>query len=176
MAHLPINHRLGGIYRALAGLAGLFLLLFGIIGASKTWGDKLFDRGTTEALGLRTNLAFSLLSIVVGAIVLVGSILGRNLDHYINFAGGAIFWLAGLVMLLLLQTKANILNFTVATSVVSFLVGTVLILAGMYGKRGTQEEAAAEEMFRHTGRGAATKVATPDHALSAHPGVKHRAT
>ncbi|HEX6686511.1 MAG TPA: DUF4383 domain-containing protein [Candidatus Limnocylindrales bacterium] len=172
--HLPINHRLSGFYRFLAALAGIFLIVFGIVGLAQTLGDPFFDRGDVSALGLRTNLAFSLLSIVVGAIVLVGAMIGGNLAHYLNLFGGGVFWLAGLVMLVVLQTDANILNFQVSTCVVSFLLGTLLVLAGLYGKRGTQEEERAEDEFRHSGRGlAAAHLTTPDHHLAAHPDVAH---
>lgn len=173
--HLPINHRLSGFYRFLAALAGIFLLVFGIVGIVQTWGDPLFDRAKdVSALGLGTNLAFSLLSILVGAIVVLGAVIGGNLAHYLNLFGGGVFWLAGLVMLLLLQTDANIFNFRVATCVVSFLIGTLLVLAGLYGKRGTEDEAHAEDEFRHSGRGqASAHVKTPSHRLSAHPGVIH---
>ena len=172
--HLPINHRLSGFYRFLAALAGIFLLVFGIVGAVQTGGDPLFDRGDVSALGLRTNLAFSLLSIVVGAIVLLGALMGGNVAHYLNLFGGCVFWLAGLVMLVLLQSEANILNFEVATCIVSFLIGTLLFLAGLYGKSGTDEEERAENQFRHSGRGkASADVTTPAHHISAHPGVIH---
>ncbi len=171
--HLPINHRLGGFYRFLAGLAGLYLLAFGIVGLTKTRGQDFFERSTTEALGLRTNPAFAILSIVVGAIVLLGALIGRNWDHYINFAGGVIFWLAGLIGLLVMSTEANILNFNISTAIVSFIIGTVLFLSGLYGKKGTTEEAVHEEIFRHSGRGAAAVIPTPEHTVSAHPGVAH---
>jgi hypothetical protein len=171
--HLPINHRLAGFYRFLAALAGIFLLVFGIVGAAQTWGDPLFDRADVSALGLRTNFAFSLLSIVVGVIVLAGAFLGGNLAHYLNVFGGGVFWLSGLVMLVLLQTEANIFNFQVATCVVSFLIGTLLVLAGLYGKRGSAEQKQAEDDFRHSGRGVAGEFETPTHHLSAHPDVPH---
>src|SRR5688500_4726119 len=106
MAHLPINHRLGGFYRTLAALAGLYLLLFGIIGASKTWGEESFFAQdiNVEALGLQTNPAFSLLSIIVGAVIVLGALLLRNFDHFINYAGGVVFWVAGLLGLPLIRT------------------------------------------------------------------------
>lgn len=174
--HLPINHRLSGFYRFLAALAGIFLLVFGIVGIVQTWGDPLFDQERdVRALGLGTNLAFALLSILVGAIVVLGAVIGGNLAHYLNLFGGGVFWLSGLVMLLLLQTDANFLNFQVATCIVSFLIGTLLVLAGLYGKRGSEEEAQAEDEFRHRGRGdASAHVKTPSHHLSAHPGVVHQ--
>lgn len=173
--HIPINHRLSGFYRFLAALAGIFLIVFGIVGLIQTWGEPFFDRESTiAALGLRTNPAFSLLSIVVGAIVLVGGMIGGNLAHYLNLFGGGVFWLAGLVMLILLETPANLLSFQVTTCIVSFLIGTLLVLAGLYGKRGTSDEERAEDEFRHSGRGvAAAHIGTPGHHLSAHPGVSH---
>jgi Domain of unknown function (DUF4383) len=173
MAHLPINHRLGGFYRFLSGVAGLYVLLFGIVGAAKTWGDPLFERGDTTALGLRTNLAFSLLSIVVGALVVVGAFVGRNVDHFVNYFGGMVFWVSGLFNLAFMRTDANLLNFNVSTCVVSFILGTTLMLSGLYGKRGTTEQAQEEDAFRHSGRGAVRELATPAHHMSAHPGVAH---
>lgn len=172
--HLPINHRLAGFYRFLTALAAIFLLTFGIIGAAQTWGDTFFDRGDVTALGLRTNLAFSTLSVVVGAIVLLGALVGGNTAYHLNLFGGSVFWLAGLVMLAVLHTEANLLNFRVSTCIVSFLIGTALFLAGLYGRRGTAEEERAEDEFRHSGRGRVAEVTTLDEKLSAHPGVKHR--
>ncbi|WP_117210808.1 DUF4383 domain-containing protein [Allorhizocola rhizosphaerae] len=173
--HLPINHRLAGFYRFLAGLVGFYILIFGIVGAVLTWGDPLFDEDGATALGLLTNLAFALLSIVVGAIVVLGALRGGNAAHYLNMYGGGVFWLAGLAMLVLLQTDANLLNFQVSTCIVSFLIGTVLVLAGLYGRRGTKEEEEAEDVFRHSGRGPiAGKVTTKHDVIHAHPGVEHK--
>jgi hypothetical protein len=164
--HLPINHRLRPTYRFLAGASGVYLLIFGVVGLIQTWGEPLFSRDDVKALGLRTNLAFALLSIVVGAVILVGAIIGKNADHFINIAGGAVFLLSGLVMLAVLQTEANILNFEVATCVVSFIIGTTLLIAGMYGKTGSVADARAEERFRHTTRGGAGS-ASPKHGTPA---------
>jgi hypothetical protein len=35
------------------------------------------------------------------------------------------------------------------TCIVSFVIGMVLLTAGLYGKVGTAREAAAEDVFRH---------------------------
>ncbi len=171
MAHVPVNHPARPFYRFLGGVTGLYLLVFGIAGAARTYGEPFFVRIETEALGLRTNPAFASLSIVVGAIVIIGAINGGNIDHHINLFGGGVFWLSGLVMLAVMQTKANLLNFQVSTCVVSFIVGTLMFLSGMYGKTGTPQEATAEEAFRHSGRGA--HVATAKHVFSLHPHVSH---
>jgi hypothetical protein len=57
--------------------------------------------------------------------------------------------LVGMAMLALLETDANFLNFSVATCVVSFVIGIALLTAGLYGKVGTVDAARAEEAFRH---------------------------
>ena len=46
------------------------------------------------------------------------------------------------------RTDANFLKFTVATVVVTYLVGLVLILASLYGKSAPQELAGAPRQVR----------------------------
>jgi hypothetical protein len=58
---------------------------------------------------------------------------------------------SGMAMMTLLQTDLNVLGFTMSTCVVSFVIGIVLGLAGLYGRVGTAEEDAREERFRHGG-------------------------
>ncbi|HEU5109531.1 MAG TPA: DUF4383 domain-containing protein, partial [Micromonosporaceae bacterium] len=77
MAHTPVNHPLRPLYRVLAGLTGLYVLLFGIIGVMETAGTELFGHPSAYALGLRTNLAFSIISIVAGLIIVVATVIGR---------------------------------------------------------------------------------------------------
>lgn len=151
MIHLPVNHRLQPLYRTLAGLAGAYILAFGIVGLVVTWDTPFFGRQSSWVLGLRTNLAFSVLSIVVGAVVVVGALIGRNVDRMINLVGGVVFTLAGLFMMTLLQTDLNLLNFTMATCIASFIIGLVFGVAGLFGKVGPPEEVRAEEAFRHGG-------------------------
>jgi hypothetical protein len=148
MSHIPVNHRLQPLYRALAALCGLFVLVFGIVGIVRTAGDPLFDQGDATVFGLHLNLAFAIISVIVGVVVLAGAIIGRNLDHFINMIGGIVFMAAGLLMLTLLQTDANFLNFRLSTCVVSFLIGIVMFSAGLYGRVGPPAVEAGEENFR----------------------------
>jgi Domain of unknown function (DUF4383) len=148
--HIPVNHRLRPFYRVLAGLCGLYVLAFGVVGFTKTAGMDLFAQDDLpEALGLKTNRAFAVLSIVVGAIVLVGAIIGRNIDHLINMVASVVFLVAGMAMLALLHTDLNIFGFEVSTCVASFIIGMVLATAGLYGKVGSTNQAVYEEGFRH---------------------------
>lgn len=149
MAHLPVNHPARPLLRVIVTLVGLYILAFGVVGLIETWGLSFFDRGENWALGLRTNPAFSLLSILAGLVIASGAIYGRNVDHFINFGGGVVFLVAGVFMMAVLHTEANLLNFSMTNCTVSFLIGLVLLVAGLYGKTGTSEYALAEDRLRH---------------------------
>jgi Domain of unknown function (DUF4383) len=161
-SHIPVNHHLRPMYRLLAGLCALYVLIFGIVGAARTGGSGTFERVGVLVLGLRTNLAFSMLSIVVGALILIGLLIGRNVDRVINIAIGTVFLVSGMAMLVLLRTGANVLNFSVATCVVSFVIGLVVGTAGMYSGVGSEAAARAEEAYRHGGMAAKAPEHTPE--------------
>jgi len=150
MPHIPVNHPLRRLSKTLTAFAGLFILIFGIIGLIKTHGAPLFSQDNLpRVFGLRTNLAFAILSIAGGIVMLAAVVVGRNLDHYMEIAAGGVFILVGLVELVLLQTNANFLGFSMVNCVVSFILGMVVFAAGLYGKTGTEKDVAAEEAYRH---------------------------
>jgi hypothetical protein len=140
VSHMPINHHLRPLYRVLAALTAIYVLVFGAVGLVTTSGSDLFGRADSSALGLRTNLAFSIASVVAGAVVLVAVLVGRNVDQFVNLWGGVGFMTAGTAMLALLNTDLNVLNFSMATVIVSFVIGMVLFTAGLYGKSGSSAE------------------------------------
>jgi Domain of unknown function (DUF4383) len=151
MAHIPVNHPLRPFYRVLSGLVGLYVVLFGILGIIRTSGLAFFGRHGDWVLGLRTNPGFSVLSIIGGALLLLAAIIGGNLFSYLNLTASVIFMVVGIAMLLLLQTSANILAFSMATVIASFVFAIIAGLAGLYGKVGTSEQEQAEHDFRHAG-------------------------
>ena len=134
MSHIPVNHPLRTFYRVLAALAGGYVVAFGVVGLLRAGGSTWFDRGETFALGLRTNLAFALASVVAGSIILIAVFIGRNLDHWVNLLGGTVFLVVGTAMLALIATDLNVLNFSIETVIVSYVVGMLLLAAGLYGK------------------------------------------
>jgi hypothetical protein len=150
MAHFPINHHLRPLYRTLAGLCGVYVLAFGITALVKTGGLPFFaQRGLPSALGLHANRAFAILSIIVGVVIVAGAIIGRNVDRWINLVGGVVFLLSGFIMMILLRTSLDFLGFTMATCIVSFIIGLVLATAGLYGHVGSTELYEQEERHRH---------------------------
>ncbi|MFY1696034.1 MULTISPECIES: DUF4383 domain-containing protein [unclassified Solwaraspora] len=145
MAHIPVNHPLRPVYRTIAGLTGLYVLIFGIAGVLATWGDPLFARDDVWVLGLRTNLAFSLSSVAYGGLILIGALIGGQAGHFANLTIAVVFMVTGLLMLGLLRTSANFLNFSMSTVVVSLLFGMVFLATGLYDKVGPVEPADADD-------------------------------
>ncbi|MDG4822745.1 DUF4383 domain-containing protein [Asanoa sp. WMMD1127] len=146
--HNPINHPARSTYRVLAGLVGLYLVVFGGIGLATTGGDGLFAQDAGRALGQGTNLANSLVSIVIGAIVLIAAVVGRNFDVTVNRLVSYFLMALGLLTLALLQTDANFLGHTLASSIVMMSLGLVLLLASMYGKVGSADDHEAWQRAR----------------------------
>lgn len=134
MSHFPVNHPLRPLYRVLAAIAGLYVLLFGVVGLVRSAGSPFFDRGAFTALGLRTNLAFALASVLAGAVIVLATFIGRNVDYAVNVWGGVLFMVVGTGGLALLETDLNVLNFSMATVIVSFSIGMLLFTAGLYGR------------------------------------------
>ncbi|MYT70911.1 DUF4383 domain-containing protein [Streptomyces sp. cg28] len=130
--HLPLDHRLSRVYRVGAGLMGLVLLVFGILG----FIDKIgfFDtRGDTVA-GLNTNGALSVLSVCAGLLLIGGMLAGGTVASTLNMTLGVLFILSGFVNLALLDTRYNFLAFRLQNVLFSFVVGLLLMFFGMYGR------------------------------------------
>lgn len=149
MAHLPVNHPVRPFLRFVAGAIGLYILAFGVTGFVTSRGESFFAQEEIWALGLRTNPAFSVLSILAGAVLLGAALVGRNVDHFVNLAAGVVFVVAGVVMMVLMHAGANLLNFAMPNVIVSLIIGLLLIYAGLYTKAGSRELAEAEDQLRH---------------------------
>ncbi|WKE71905.1 DUF4383 domain-containing protein [Streptomyces sp. WP-1] len=132
--HLPTDHRLNLVYRVGAGLIGAFLVVFGILGLINHIG--FFDIGGATVAGLNTNGTLSVLSICIGALLLVGMVIGGNVASTLNMVLGILFLLNGFLFLALLDTPNNFLAFRIQNVLFSFVVGLLLMTFGMYGRVG----------------------------------------
>lgn len=130
--HLPVDHRLSKVYRVGAGLMGLLLLAFGILGLVDRIG--FFDTGGDTVAGLNTNGALSILSICVGLLLFVGMVVGGNFASTLNMVLGIAFIVSGFVNLALLDSDMNFLAFRMQNVLFSFVVGLLLMMFGMYGR------------------------------------------
>ncbi|HZF88691.1 DUF4383 domain-containing protein [Streptomyces sp.] len=133
--HLPVDHRLNRVYRIGAGLMGLVLVAFGILGLIGKVG--FFDTRGDEVAGLNTNGALSVLSICVGLLLFVGMVIGGNFASTLNMIVGVAFVLSGFLNLGLLGTEYNFLAFRIQNVLFSFVFGVVLMTFGMYGRVGS---------------------------------------
>ncbi|MFJ9644970.1 DUF4383 domain-containing protein [Streptomyces sp. NPDC004244] len=133
--HLPVDHKLSTVYRVGAGLTGILLVVFGILGLMNRIG--FFDTGGDRVLSLNTNGALSVLSICVGLLLFVGMVIGGNFASTINIVLGLAFIASGFVNLALLDTGLNFLAFEIQNVLFSFVVGVMLMWFGMYGRVGS---------------------------------------
>ncbi|MFE3599758.1 DUF4383 domain-containing protein [Streptomyces sp. NPDC059096] len=129
---LPLDHRLNQVYRVGAGLMGLALIAFGILGLMDRIG--FFGTGGHRVLGLNANGTLSVLSICVGVLLLAGMVIGGNTASTVNMVLGVLFILSGFVNLALLDTSYNFLAFHLQNVLFSFVVGLLLMFFGMYGR------------------------------------------
>ncbi|MFI5833874.1 DUF4383 domain-containing protein [Micromonospora sp. NPDC051300] len=148
MAHTPVNHPARPIFRAIGGLVGLYFVVFGALGVIASAGNDFFAQDETKVLGQGANMGFSLLSVLIGVVILAGVAIGRNLDVLINQWMAYTLMVIGLAALAFLQTDANVLNFSIMTVIVVLTLSLVLLVVGMYGKVGTDDEHEAWQKAR----------------------------
>lgn len=147
--HTPINHHLRPMYRTLSALSGAYLLGYGIVGLVQTRGVPAFSRDQAEwVLGLRTNPAFATFCIVLGAALVLGQLVGRNVGHYVNLGTSVVLMVVGTAGMAFMQTDANVLALSMVNVIVLYSLAIVLGTAGLYDKTGTSESAADEEALR----------------------------
>ncbi|MGD9483372.1 DUF4383 domain-containing protein [Streptomyces sp. TRM70308] len=130
--HLPVDHRLSQVYRFGAGLMGLVLIAFGVLGLTDRVG--FFDTDGELVYGLSTNGALSVLSIAVGLLLGYGTVRGGNFASTLNTVVGVAFVVSGFVNLAVLETELNVLAFGMSNVIFSFVYGLVLAVFGMYGR------------------------------------------
>ena len=153
MPHFPLNHPLGGFYRGLAVIAAIAMVIYPLV--------------------FSDNAAFAVVMMVLAVPVLLGVFAGRHRHHFLNEIVGAILILLGIAGLLVLNSSFNYLDLSVSSCIVLFVIGAVLLTAGMYTKTGTTEQARAEDAYRHASAG---RVAEPAKVISSpHTRAEERA-
>jgi hypothetical protein len=134
MAHTPVNHPLRPLYRLLGFLCGAYLVVFGVVGFITVGGDGLLGTPADRILGQGGNLLWSIVALIIGAVVILATVVGRNLDQVAYQYLGWALLVIGSYELATSRTDANFLKFTISTVVVTYLIGTILIAASMYTK------------------------------------------
>lgn len=148
MSHNPVNHPARPIYRAIGGLVGLYFAVFGVLGIITSAGNDVLAQNDTTVLGQGTNTGYSLLAVLLGLVILAGTVIGRNLDVAVNQWLAYALIVLGLAELAFIRTDANIFNFSIATVIVTLTLALVLLMVGMYSKVGSEQEKEAWEKAR----------------------------
>lgn len=130
--YLPPDHPLSKVYRVGAAVFGAGLIAFGVLGMANQL-PFLATHGV-EILGLSSNGLLALISIVVGAVLVIAAVWGGAVASTTTSVVGVLFFLSGLVNLAVLNTPLNLLAFKMQNVVFSLVAGMLLLFLGMYGR------------------------------------------
>jgi uncharacterized protein DUF4383 len=111
---------------------GAFLVVFGLVGLAG--GLSFFSTEGEQVLGLSSNGLLSVLSIVVGLVLIGSARLGPRVASTVMMTFGVLFLLSALGNLAVLQTSLNILAFKISNVLFSIAVGLLLLVLGAYGR------------------------------------------
>ncbi|MGH4019924.1 MAG: DUF4383 domain-containing protein [Pseudonocardiaceae bacterium] len=130
--HLPADHPLNRVHRVGAALFGAGLVIFGILG----FANRLAFLSVVgePVLGMRSNGLLSMISVVVGLILVGASIRGGRVASTTTSVIGGLFLLSGLANLAVLDTELNLFAFEISNVMFSMIAGMLLLFLGVYGR------------------------------------------
>jgi hypothetical protein len=124
-------HRIGCV------VVALVLWAFAVLGFLS--GTGFFDTHGATVLGMTSNGLLSLVSLVVGGVLVGAAVFGGRAASTTSVVVGALFVLSGLLNLIaLVHPNLNLLAFTMPNVVFSLVVGLVLLCVGLYGRASGQ--------------------------------------
>lgn len=123
---LDLVHRVG------AGLLGLGLAVFGVLG----FVDRLefFSTEGDPVLGLPSNGLLSTISIVTAVVLVLAAARGGRLASTVMIVVGVLFLISAFANLAVLDTEYNLLAFRLPNVFFSIAAGLLLLLLGAYGR------------------------------------------
>jgi hypothetical protein len=124
--------RLDHLHRVGAVVFGIGLGAFGVLGLANRL--DMFSTTGAQVLGLSTNGALSIISIVVAVILVAAGMRGGHTASMVLVVIGAAFVLSGFVNALLLGTPLNLLAFQISNVIFSFIAGALLLFLGAWGR------------------------------------------
>ena len=124
--------RLDVVHRAGAGLLGLGLSVFGVLG----FVDRLafFSTEGDQVLGLSNNGLLSTISIVTAVVLVLAAVRGGRLASTVMTLVGVLFLISAFANLAVLDTEYNLLAFRLPNVFFSIAAGLLLLLLGTYGR------------------------------------------
>jgi hypothetical protein len=128
----PPGRRLDLVHRIGAAVLGTGLCVFGVLGFVDRL-EFLAVRGKV-ILGLASNGLLSMISLIVGGILIGAALRGGRISSTITVVVGLLFLLSGLLNLAVLDTEFNLLAFRIPNVIFSFIAGMLLLFLGAYGR------------------------------------------
>jgi hypothetical protein len=128
----PPGRRLDFVHRIGAAVLGVGLCVFGVLGFIDRL-EFLAIRGKV-ILGLASNGLLSMISLIVGGILIGAALRGGRISSTITVVVGLLFLLSGLLNLAVLDTEFNLLAFRLPNVIFSFIAGMLLLFLGSYGR------------------------------------------
>lgn len=124
--HLDRWHRLGA-----AGF-GLVLAGFGVLGLTQRL--EWFSTQGQSIAGLSSNGLLSLISLVVGGLLVAAGVRGGRMASTALVVFGVAFMLSGIANVLVLTTPYNLLAFRMPNVIFSLVSGALLLIMGGWGR------------------------------------------
>jgi hypothetical protein len=125
-ASLDLLHRIGAV------AFGLGLAVFGVLGLVNRL--EPFSTEGQPVLGLSSNGLLSVISLVVGGVLVVSGLRGGRTASTVLVAVGAAFVLSGVLNVLVLGTPLNLLAFRMSNVIFSLVAGALLLFLGAWGR------------------------------------------
>jgi len=124
---------MGNLHRIGAAVVGGFVFVFGLTGL--TWRPEVFSTEGPVVFGMTTNGFLAFLSMAVGFMLVFAAVFGGPAAGWGAIAAGVGFILSGVVNVFLLGTPMNVMAFTMPNVIFSWVVGAVLVVLGMIGRK-----------------------------------------
>jgi len=151
----PGPHPVHRLHRLGAAAVGAFLILFAVLGLTE--GLAWLGTNGTWVLGLSSNGLLSVISLVVGVLLVASATRSGPTASTTSIVLGVAFLLSAMANMLVLNTSMNILAFRLPNILFSVLVGLLLLVLGSYGR--ISGGLPVDSPYR----GASRDVAAPEH-------------
>lgn len=124
--------RLDLVHRAGAAVLGACLCVFGVLGFLAA--PAFLSTDGVRVLGMGSNGLLSLVSLVVGALLVVAAGRGGTISSTLTVVIGVLFLMSGLLGIAVLHGPFNLLGFRWQNVAFSLGCGTLLLFIGSYGR------------------------------------------
>src|SRR4029450_3489451 len=112
---------MGSLHRVGAAVVGGFVFVFGLAGLAAR--PEVYSTEGPVVFGITPTGLLAFASLAVGIVLLFATVLGGQVVAWAAIAAGPAFFLSGVVNVFLLGTSLNVMAFTMAHCVLSWVVG-----------------------------------------------------